>query len=56
MGRKPRASISVSGELFKKLEAEAKRRDIPISRLVELACADVIGLDPDEDIKPDDIH
>lgn len=56
MARKPRASISVSGALFKKLELEAERRNIPISRLVELACADVLGIDAGEDIKPDEIH
>lgn len=56
MARKPRASISVSGQLWKKLEAEAERRNTPISRLLELACADVLGIDANEDIKPDDIH
>lgn len=46
MAPKLRASISVSATLFKLLKAEAKRRDIPIGQLVELAVGPELGLEP----------
>lgn len=44
-GEAPR-SVSVTGEVYKRLEAEAERRGIAVSSLVEEALASVLGTTP----------
>lgn len=44
MAKAPRASLSVSGGCFEKLEAWCKERDIPISAVVEIIAARAIGM------------